>query len=79
MVVYPNPTTNFFSILVSSNSNAPVTIRVYNLLGAMMKIISDVIPGSIVRMADKWENGSYFIQAIQNDQRKTIRAIKANP
>ena len=44
-----------------------------------MKIISDVIPGSIVRMADKWENGSYFIQAIQNDQRKTIRAIKANP
>jgi len=74
----PNPTTNWFNLVIKSNGDKTTNLRVINLNGLVVEDHQKVAPGSVLRLGELWRGGTYFIEVIQGDQRKVIKLIKTN-
>ena len=76
MQANPNPSQSYFTIMAKSNSDAPITISITDLAGRIMEKRSNIAPNSMLRFGDKYGPGVYLIQAIQENERVTLRLIK---
>lgn len=72
----PNPSTNYFTIISTSNSLAPITINITDLAGRIIEKRSNIAPNSMLRFGDLYGRGIYFVQAIQGNERVTLKLIK---
>jgi hypothetical protein len=78
LTAMPNPTDSYFNLSVKSNHTGPVSIRVFDLFRKTIEVHPKVMPGTVIRMGDKWTGGSYFVEVIQGKNRKVLKVIKAN-
>jgi hypothetical protein len=76
--VMPNPTTNYFNLLIKGNRNAPVTIRVMDVFGQVVEKHEKTSSDKLLRLGGHWTSGIYFAEVIQGDQRKVVKIIKTN-
>jgi hypothetical protein len=74
----PNPTTSYFNLVVKSNNESSISVRVVDIFGLVVEKHEKVIPGVALRLGRAWAGGIYFVEVIQGNQRKVIRIIKAN-
>ena len=74
---FPNPSSNFFNVTITGKNNSPVNLRVTDILGRVV-VIQKVGANSTLRMGQKWTGGIYFIEVMQDNERKMIKVIKAN-
>ena len=75
--VMPNPAGYQFNLTTESNDKAAnINIKVMNAQGQLIETRSNVSPGQTVRLGSNYRPGSYFIQAAQDKQRRTIKVIK---
>jgi len=74
----PNPSINYFNIVISSNDAAPVKVRVVDMFGRVVEMHDKVNATGILRLGNEWRGGTYFVEVIQGEQRKVIKLIKAN-
>ncbi|MEJ7611372.1 MAG: HYR domain-containing protein, partial [Ferruginibacter sp.] len=72
----PNPSNSFFLISVKSNSIVPVTLRIMNSVGQFIDADRSVTPGSVVRIGDAYDQGTYYLQATQGKTKKMVTLIK---
>jgi hypothetical protein len=75
--VMPNPTTNYFNVVIKGKDASPVTVRVMNIYGKVI-LNQKVASAATLHMGDNWTNGTYLIEVIQGNEKKVMRAIKAN-
>ena len=65
VVVYPNPASADFTILLRNLDNTPTTILVNDLAGKTLQTIqTDGTNQKVVLSADKFPTGQYFIQVM---------------
>ncbi len=74
--VTPNPSSNSFSLFVTSVDKSPVIIRVTDISGRSIGSLQKVSPNSFVKLGEAWSTGTYFAEIIQGDQKKIIKMIK---
>ena len=74
----PNPSSNYFNVVISSNDPTPVTVRVFDMSGRVVEVHEKIAATGILRMGSNWRGGIYFAEVIQGEQRRIIRMIKAN-
>jgi len=74
--VYPNPSTTDFRILVNSTSEELVSVRIFDVSGRTVKVISQVQSNSYIRVGSELRQGSYFAEVIQGANRQTIKLLK---
>jgi hypothetical protein len=74
----PNPSTDYFNIVISSNDANPVTVRVLDMFGRTVEIHEKVTSTGILQLGNSWRGGTYFVEVMQGGQRKVIKIIKAN-
>jgi hypothetical protein len=73
----PNPTRSFFNVEVkSSNINSEMTLRIFNSDGQLLEVTNNLRYGQILQVGNNLKAGSYLIEVIQGNQRKTLKVIK---
>lgn len=75
--VYPNPSSNYFTLLVSSkNYHQQIQMIVSDANGRLIETRS--IRGyQMVRIGENYRNGIYFVQLIQNNEKVIVKLIKS--
>lgn len=74
--VAPNPASNSFNITINSDqTNATVTLHVFDQLGRMVDV-KRVSPNSTIKIGELYRPGTYYIRAIQGDKHKETTLIK---
>jgi hypothetical protein len=74
----PNPSRNYFSVMVQSKSNDPITVRILDNFGKVMEKYEMISSTGVLRFGDKLKTGLYFIEVIQGGERKTVTVLKIN-
>jgi hypothetical protein len=74
----PNPSADYFNIVISSNDANPVTVRVLDISGRIVEIHEKITSTGILRLGNSWRGGTYFVEVIQGNQRKVVKIVKAN-
>ena len=76
--VMPNPSTGYFNMVINSNDENPVTVRVMDISGRVIETHEKITYSGILKLGQSWKAGSYFAEVIQGEQRKVVKLIKAN-
>jgi hypothetical protein len=76
--VSPNPSNTNFNILVQSNSNEVITIRVYDVSGRVTSINNKVQRNETVTIGNNLIGGTYFAEIIQGSNNKKLKLVKMN-
>ncbi len=76
VVVMPNPSRSFFTLKLSSASNAPVQIRIADASGRIMETKANQQANSTVTVGHKLIPGTYFAELIQGNERKVVQLIR---
>ncbi len=76
--VMPNPSHTYFNLFITGGNANPVTIKVVDILGQVIERHEKIAAESLLRIGDKWSGGSYFVEVIQDNQRKFVKLIKVN-
>jgi hypothetical protein len=73
--VYPNPSSNQFTLVVQTRSNEPVQVTVFDVAGRVVENRVGLQAGTIT-FGQHFSNGIYLLQVVQGDQRKQMRVTK---
>jgi hypothetical protein len=76
VIFAPNPSTTDFRLKVESSSNGLINIRVVDLSGRVMSVISGVRKDAPVIFGGNYRDGVYFAEVIQGGNSKTVKLIK---
>ncbi len=72
----PNPTNNYFSLIVNSpNTTDKITIRVIDAAGRLVEL-KTATAGQTVQIGSSYVHGMYFAQAVQGSERATVKLVK---
>ncbi|MDQ6815177.1 MAG: T9SS type A sorting domain-containing protein [Bacteroidota bacterium] len=74
--VLTNPSTDLFTILLSSNSTEKLSLRVVDILGRVVETRSGILPKGILQIGAEYKKGIYFGEIIQQDQIEKFKIIK---
>jgi hypothetical protein len=72
----PNPSPNYFNILVKGKSAEPVTVTVRDLFGRKVEFISNVGNNALLQLGHNWNSGTYFVEVVQGSDKQVLKLIK---
>ncbi|MBL7740016.1 MAG: Ig-like domain-containing protein [Chitinophagaceae bacterium] len=73
----PNPSTGYFNIVISSNNDAAIHLRVTDVSGRGIEARQKLAAGTI-QIGHNWTAGIYFVEVIQGGEKKVLRLVKTN-
>ena len=74
--VMPNPSSTFFNLAIRGSNESPVTIKVMDIFGRVIERHDRIAANTVLKVGNKWTNGSYYVEVVQGNQRKIIKIIK---
>jgi hypothetical protein len=74
----PNPSSHAFTLLLTSRSRVPVTIRVVDAVGRVLEERRNVAPSGAIQLGAVYRPGVYFVEVRQGELRKQVQLIKAS-
>ena len=75
--VLPNPSTNYFNLVIKGNQQNPVTVRVLDMFGRVVEKYEKMASTTVLKLGYKLRSGSYFAEVMQGGERKVVKIIKA--
>ncbi len=72
----PNPTRNYFSLMIQSNSDQRVTVLVTDMLGRLVESRSNVSANGTIQLGYEYGPGTYFLKIIQGAEQHIVKLIK---
>jgi len=88
--VYPNPSASDFSLQVMSSSTEPISVRLVDVNGIVMKVNTTILKAnasllkmplvkeSLVRLGTELISGVYFAEVTQGTNKQTVKLVKLN-
>jgi len=73
--VYPNPSSEYFSVLLPNENNEKTQLRLIDLSGRVVKAITN-IPGNTVQFGQELTTGVYLLEVKDGDKRSVVKLIK---
>jgi fibronectin-binding autotransporter adhesin len=75
--VLGNPSTSMFILKIESNNfDEKVTLKIVDISGRIVEVKQNLYAGAMVELGMDYKAGSYFVEAIQGEQRKVIKLFK---
>jgi chondroitin AC lyase len=74
VTVYPNPSTVEFQLVIRGDAAKPVTAKMFDMQGRMIKTIKTTT-GTLYE-GKEWKPGIYFIEVQQDGKREIVKVIK---
>lgn len=75
---YPNPSSTNFSIVVNSQSLESITVRVMDMSGNVLSVITKMTKGFAVNLGSDLRSGTYMAEVIQGTNKQVIKLVKLN-
>jgi hypothetical protein len=76
VTAYPNPSAGDFNLVIKSNSDKPVNIRVIDVWGRVIEQRGEVVPNNIVTVGQLYRPGTYFAEVRQEKKKVSVQLIK---
>ncbi len=76
VIITPNPSADFFNLVVISDEKEPVTVNIMDISGRVVENHRKVTSKSLLRLGETWKTGTYFAEVIHGSQRKVVKIIK---
>ena len=73
---FPNPASQYFTLLINSNPGKPVTIRVTDVRGKTLEVMSNISAKGSARIGYNYQPGIYFAEVMQGTRKVTVKLIK---
>jgi hypothetical protein len=73
--VFPNPSSNYFNLVIKGNPASPVTVRVLDIFGRVVEKYEKIASTTVLKLGYKLRSGSYFAEVIQGSERKVVKII----
>ncbi|HLX91938.1 MAG TPA: T9SS type A sorting domain-containing protein, partial [Puia sp.] len=73
--VFPNPTENVFTLIIHSDNKMDAEVRVFDVMGHAVAHLRGAI-GAQIQFGSSFVKGMYFIEVLQGNQRKILKAIR---
>jgi len=77
-IAVPNPTSTSFNLVIKGNRKSPVSVKVIDISGRVVERYEKFPANHVFKVGQRLAAGSYFVEVIQDDQKKIIRVIKVN-
>ncbi len=75
-VVYPNPTSGDFTIMIHSDSDAPITAALFDITGNKISDLNDIQNNTPYVVSRNLRSGIYLVIINQNGYQEAIRLIR---
>lgn len=75
-VIYPNPTSGDFTIMIHSDSDAPITAAIFDITGSKIMDINDIQNNEPYVVSRNLRSGIYLILINQNGYQEAIRLVR---
>ena len=72
----PNPSPNDFGLYIKSLSDESITVRIIDIHGRLIRQFNSIPQEKTVLFGRELSRGLYFIEVIQGDKRKVVKAQK---
>jgi len=72
----PNPTRNFFSIVLKGGNEERISIKVVDMLGRVIEIKNNIGSNKTLTLGENYKPGTYLINVIQGTNHQTQTVIK---
>jgi hypothetical protein len=79
VTVLPNPSSSYFTVMPTSGSKQPMTMRILDAGGRMIETKTGVQANGNLQIGHLYRPGTYVIETIQGKQRVFSRIIKTAP
>jgi hypothetical protein len=76
--VMPNPSNNYFNVIINSNDQEPVAVRILDISGRIVETHEKIASTGILRLGETLKRGSYFAEVTQGRLSKVIKIVKVN-
>jgi uncharacterized repeat protein (TIGR03803 family) len=73
---YPNPSTNSFRLVIQSENEGSVQLRVMDILGKVIESFSNLPGNGSIELGGRYAPGMYIVEMIQGNERKQLKLIK---
>ncbi len=73
---WPNPGTHHFELRFAGQMNQSLLVRISDITGRPIENYRLANPAMPLRVGSNWKTGTYFVEVIQGNDRKTIKLIK---
>ena len=74
--ILPNPSNNYFNLVINTNDPAPVSIRIMDVLGRVIEVKDNMAVNESYKFGQKLKAGVYLAEIIQGKNHKVIRLLK---
>jgi hypothetical protein len=74
--VLPNPTSNYFNLIIRAGNSGKIVVRIVDVSGRVVEAHDNVASSAVLRIGDRLASGTYFVEVIQNEERKNIKVLK---
>ena len=74
--IIPNPSNNYFNLVINTSDASPVTIRIMDVLGRVVEIKNNMAVSEKYTFGNSIKPGVYLAEIIQGKNRKVIRLVK---
>ncbi|NCI46521.1 HYR domain-containing protein [Sediminibacterium soli] len=76
VTVMPNPSTTYFTLKLTSRSDAPVSLRVLDGTGRTVEARTKLQANSSLQVGHTYSSGTYYAEFTQGGRRKVVQLIK---
>lgn len=76
IVASPNPSSNYFDMVLTDLPAKNAVIRIYSANGSLIETLRNV-NSSRIRIGNNWKAGVYFAELVNGTERRTFRLVKA--
>jgi hypothetical protein len=76
--VMPNPSNNYFNLVINSNELTPVTVRVLDVFGQAVEKHEKIAATGSLKIGRSLNGGTYFAEITQGSNRKVVKIVKVN-
>jgi PA14 domain/Bacterial Ig domain/Secretion system C-terminal sorting domain/Galactose oxidase, central domain len=76
VVVAPNPTSRYFTLVIKSGSNKTLNVTVSDAEGRLVEAKRNLAPNNTIQIGDKLIAGVYFVEVMQDGKKQRLKLVK---
>lgn len=76
VLAMPNPSNNYFSIIVKSDNEEKISVRVLNAVGQVIEVKQNIVPGATLNIGSGYAPGFYIAEVRQGRNIRTVKLVK---
>ena len=76
VILYPNPSTDFFSVMVESDMDDLITVELYDMAGNLVERVNGQLTYHQIEMGRDLASGMYMVVVTQGEYRRVIKASR---